>query len=44
MTEHEALYEIMRVASYLPRHSEVRTVIEDAASKALRGSSEETTP
>ena len=36
MTELEALYEIMRVTSYLPEHSEVRVRIRDAANKALR--------
>lgn len=34
--ERKALYDIMRAASYLPRGSEVRNVIEDAVSVALR--------
>lgn len=34
--ERKALYDIMRAASYLPRSSEVRNVVEDAVSVALR--------
>lgn len=34
--EREALYEIMRQASWLPLHSEHRKTIEDAASVRLR--------